>query len=51
MTSTKLLNELHSIEQEPYFSELDYQITETEINKALKRLNTKASPDPDKIPG
>ena len=51
MTSTKLLNELHSREQEQYFSELDYQITETEINKALKRLNTKASPGPDKILG
>ena len=35
----------------PYFSELDYQITEIEINKALRRLNTKASPGPDKIPG
>ena len=50
-TSTKLLNELQSLEQEPYFSELDYQITDTEVSKALKRLNTKASPGPDKIPG
>ena len=40
-----------SCEREPYFSELDYQITETEINKALKWINKKARPDPDKIPG
>ena len=46
---TTLLNELHILEGEPYFSELDYRITEGEINKALKRLNARASPGADKI--
>ena len=45
------LEKLSALEQELYFSELDYKITTTEITKALKRLNTKASPGPDKISG
>ena len=50
-THIGLLNELHKLEQEPFFSELDFRITENEITEALNRLNTKASPGPDKISG
>ena len=50
-TAPDILKELQTLEQEPYFSELDYSITIAEINSALKRLNKKSSPGPDKISG
>ena len=46
-----MLNELQRLEYEPFFSEIDYRITENEIIKELDRLNSKASPGPDKISG
>ena len=42
---------MHDLEKEPFFSELDFQITDAEIDKALKRLNTNSSPGPDRISG
>ena len=50
-TTPAILEELKALEQEPYFSELDYLITADEVNGALKRLNKKSSPGPDKISG
>ena len=43
--------ELHRLESEPVFSELDFRISIDEINKAMKRLNKKSAPGPDKISG
>ena len=42
---------MHDLEKEPFFSELDFQTTDAEIDKALKRLNTNSSPGPDRISG
>ena len=50
-TAPEKLEELQTLEQEPYFSELDYAITTEEIASALKRLNRKSSPGPDKVSG
>ena len=50
-TAPVILKELQTLEQEPYFSELDYCITAADINSALKRLNKNSSPGPDKISG
>ena len=46
-----LTNELKKLENEPYFSQLDYSIEISEIEGALKRLNKRASPGPDKVSG
>ena len=43
--------ELHRLESEPRFSKLDYRISVSELNKAMKRLNTKSAPGTDKISG
>ena len=43
--------ELHRLESEPMFSKLDYRISVSELNKAMKRLNTKSAPGADKISG
>ena len=43
--------ELHRLESEPMFSKLDYRISVSELNKAMKRLNTKSAPGTDKISG
>ena len=43
--------ELHRHESEPMFSKLDYRISVSELNKAMKRLNTKSAPGADKISG
>ena len=43
------LEELSQLEGESYFSEFDGRITDSEIEKALKRLNKKASSGPDNI--
>ena len=50
-TAPTILKELQTLEQEPYFSELDYSITAADINSALKRLNKDSSPGPDRISG
>ena len=50
-TPVEMLNELNRLEHEPFFSESDYRFTENEILKALNRLNSNASPGPDKITG
>ena len=49
MSTPDILKELHTSEQEPHFSEMDYKITNEEITKAS--LNVKASPQPDKFSG
>ena len=46
-----LKNELEILEKEPSFSELDFRISTKEIEKALNRLNEKASPGVDKLSG
>ena len=50
-TAPATLKELLTLEQEPYFSELDYSITAADINSALKRLNKDSSPGPDRVSG
>ena len=46
------IRELETLENSrPFFSELDFRIENNEIEKALKRLNKKASPGIDKISG
>ena len=50
-TPIEMLNELQRLEQEPFFSEMDYRITENEITKAFDCLYSKVSPGPDKISG
>ena len=47
----KCINELESLENTAIFSQLDFRIEKCEIQKALKRLNKKASPGIDKISG
>ena len=42
---------METLENKPFFSQLDYRIENGEIEKALKRLNRKASPGVDKISG
>ena len=49
--SPSLIEELENYEQCPMFSELDVRISDEEILKAFRKLNTKASPGVDKIPG
>ena len=46
-----LLRELHNLENEPFFSDIDYRITLGEIKEALNRLNKKSAPGPDRISG
>ena len=46
-----MINELETLENVPFFSELDFRITTNEIEKALRRLNKKASPGADKVSG
>ena len=48
-TPQYLIDELEKHEKQPFFSELDFRITENEIEKALKKINTKAAPGVDKI--
>ena len=48
-TPPKLIDELKRLENIPSFSELDVRISKDEIDKALDRLNKKASHGPDKI--
>ena len=43
--------DLHKLESEPTFSELDYRISVDELDKSMKRLNKKSAPGPDKISG
>ena len=43
--------ELHRLESEAMFSKLDYRISVSELNKAMKRLNRKSAPGADKISG
>ena len=51
VTPLNFINELHSLENEPAFSEVDFKIETSEIEKALKRLNKKAFPGADKVSG
>ena len=50
-TQPCLLQELERLEKYPYFSDLDFRISVKDIERALKRLNKKASPGPDRISG
>ena len=45
------LDELSRLENTPFFSDLDAKITHSEIEKALKKLNKKASSGPDSVSG
>ena len=47
----EFINELETLENKPFFSQLDYKIENREIEKALKNLNRKASPGVDNISG
>ena len=50
-TPPSLIGELTKLEEELFFPEYDIRISNSEIEKTLKRLNKKASPGPDKILG
>ena len=50
-TPSSLKEELTKLEEEQFFSEYDIRISNSEIEKAVKRLNKKASPGPDNISG
>ena len=46
-----LMEELGSLQNEPFFSELDFRISRQEIDRAFTKLNRKASDGPDRISG
>ena len=50
-TLLNLIDELTKCELTPNFTDLDYRITDIEITKALNKINAKASPGVDQIPG
>ena len=45
-TPQYLLQELESLESEPFYSELDFRISRQEIDSAFKKLNKNASEGP-----
>lgn len=49
VTPESMLNELHRLENEPFFSEFDRRISGAEIEKAISKLNKKAKHGPDNI--
>ena len=50
-TPQNLLQELESLESEPFYSELDFRIFRQEIDSALKKLNKNESEGPDRVSG
>ena len=50
-TPQNLLQELESLESEPFYSELDFRISRQEIDSAFKKLNKNASEGPDRVSG
>ena len=50
-TPQSLLQEIDSLENEPFFSELDFRISRKEIDCAFKKLNKNASEGPDRVSG
>ena len=50
-TPQSLFQEMESLENEPFFSELDFRISRQEIDSAFKKLNKNASEWPDRVSG